>query len=746
MKRIIIFIAISLCLPIHISADDIITNVKDYNYVDYYQGKGETVTVRGIIYVLNPDGTATAIGSPTTETGYNTITTGYYDPKSHFYSPYGGTTTYHSPTTFEFENYLDSCDGVFIFPEYVMKDGEKYTVTTISMVQNKRLEVASPVSSQYNYYDVPYAWAYCYESNIEIVLPKTVTTIDDYAFYSDKIKKIRVHNNLKKIGNYAFGGLKTMIVVEKGETGDRIITLPDGLTTIGTEAFSGLGAITTVRCNQNLENIQYRAFKNCTQLTSFDFPPKVKTISSETFSGCTKLERVTLNNVSNIYSKAFYGCENLKDIDFGHVVNIGSEAFSGCKALESVESLTVEKIQNKAFYGCENLKEAYLGNAADLDEEVFSGCAKLETVDLSSVKTIGAKTFNGCKNLVSVTLSNVTNIGANTFSNCKRLKEIDLAHVEEIGDGAFMYCDSLQSVYFENKVKLGSKTFFGCDRLEDLDLNNVSYLGAQALAYCSSLDLSKPDLSGISYIGQKAFENTNLSEINVPKSTQFGAAPFSGNEIYKLTFEEGTDSIASSLLTGVKVLIDSIAIPEGITRIGQEALGIANERTSTNKSDFLPILSLPSTLKTVGPYFLGITVERFPYYYNYDVHYLNHISYLVVLAETPPTFIGTFRDWSSNSVTYTENANNVYSPLGCQLGIPIYVPNGTLRAYQKARGWRRYTNYHEMSELTGIGSVTIDDATEQGADDGIYYDLQGRKVMNPQKGVYIHQGKKVMIK
>lgn len=194
MRRILVqSLIISLCLFINMSVANggSSTGYIDYdNYIHYYDGEGETVAVNGILYVLNADGTATAIGSPTSETGYNTVKSGsYYDPNTRMYYPDAILTTHYEATTFAFENLLDSCDGVFTFPEYVEKDGERYTVTTISMVRNINLPQGSYTSPTLTYSNIPYAWAYCYESNIEIVLPKTVTTIDDYAFYSDKIKK-----------------------------------------------------------------------------------------------------------------------------------------------------------------------------------------------------------------------------------------------------------------------------------------------------------------------------------------------------------------------------------------------------------------------------------------------------------------------------------------------------------------------------------------------------------------------------
>ncbi|MBR4131153.1 MAG: hypothetical protein IKU02_09600, partial [Bacteroidaceae bacterium] len=41
-------------------------------------------------------------------------------------------------------------------------------------------------------------------------------------------------------------------------------------------------------------------------------------------------------------------------------------------------------------------------------------------------------------------------------------------------------------------------------------------------------------------------------------------------------------------------------------------------------------------------------------------------------------------------------------------------------------------------------SITVKDA--QSANQGIIFDLQGRRVSNPQKGIYIKEGRKVLVK
>ena len=40
----------------------------------------------------------------------------------------------------------------------------------------------------------------------------------------------------------------------------------------------------------------------------------------------------------------------------------------------------------------------------------------------------------------------------------------------------------------------------------------------------------------------------------------------------------------------------------------------------------------------------------------------------------------------------------------------------------------------------------ISETTIENAGDGYYYDLQGRRVLNPTRGIYIHNGKKIVVK
>jgi hypothetical protein len=71
----------------------------------------------------------------------------------------------------------------------------------------------------------------------------------------------------------------------------------------------------------------------------------------------------------------------------------------------------------------------------------------------------------------------------------------------------------------------------------------------------------------------------------------------------------------------------------------------------------------------------------------------------------------------------------------------LYVPKGTKFAYEAKEGWKDFRNIVEGTP-TSITRVTLDKETPNTP----IYDLNGRKLAEPQKGINIIEGKKVLIK
>jgi len=69
----------------------------------------------------------------------------------------------------------------------------------------------------------------------------------------------------------------------------------------------------------------------------------------------------------------------------------------------------------------------------------------------------------------------------------------------------------------------------------------------------------------------------------------------------------------------------------------------------------------------------------------------------------------------------------------------LYVPTGKMEVYKATEGWKDFANIVEGTP-TGITSVTSDKETTNAP----VYDLNGRRLTEPQKGINIIGGKKVL--
>ena len=153
------------------------------------------------------------------------------------------------------------------------------------------------------------------------------------------------------------------------------IEIPDGVTSIGAYAFSGctsLASITVADNNQSYcdvdgvlfnkdktELVQYPAGKTS---ASYSIPNSVTEIRWNAFSGCTSLTSVVIpDGVTSIYDYTFHGCTSLASITIpDSVTSIGAYAFYGCTSLTSItipDSVkSISSYGGGAFVNCPNLK------------------------------------------------------------------------------------------------------------------------------------------------------------------------------------------------------------------------------------------------------------------------------------------------------------------------------------------------------------------------------------------------------
>ena len=87
------------------------------------------------------------------------------------------------------------------------------------------------------------------------------------------------------------------------------------------------------------------------------------------------------------------------------------------------------------------------------------------------------------------------------------------------------------------------------------------------------------------------------------------------------------------------------------------------------------------------------------------------------------------------SASYDKSADEMYR------NATLYVPNEAVKAYMDAEFWKEFQNIKGF-DPTGIIDIEADGNGKR----NVYYDLNGRRLSTPRKGLNIINGKKVIIK
>lgn len=137
-------------------------------------------------------------------------------------------------------------------------------------------------------------------SGDSLYIPDGVETIEEYAFTQVCCPAtIALPDSVRAINEYAFWnsyGLKS-------------IRFGNGLERIGSSAFDS-SEITELELPPSLQSIGFSAFSHCGQLKSIDFG-EMNGYVNQSFTGCGKLEKISINGNVNIDSSTFQNCYSL---------------------------------------------------------------------------------------------------------------------------------------------------------------------------------------------------------------------------------------------------------------------------------------------------------------------------------------------------------------------------------------------------------------------------------------------------
>ena len=166
----------------------------------------------------------------------------------------------------------------------------------------------------------------------KVTFGSNVTSIGDYAFYNCKnLESLIIPESVIEIGSDAFTGttwydniedgvvyINKVLYVYKGTMPENTtIKVKEGTITISKSAFSGSKTLTAITLPSSITEIGEGAFKNCSNLNSYDIPANARltTIGKEAFSGCKALTALVIPaKVTEIAARAFYNCTGLTSI------------------------------------------------------------------------------------------------------------------------------------------------------------------------------------------------------------------------------------------------------------------------------------------------------------------------------------------------------------------------------------------------------------------------------------------------
>ena len=185
------------------------------------------------------------------------------------------------------------------------------------------------------------------------------------------------------------------------------LIIPDSVTKIEDYAFESCINLTTVTIPTSVTDMGHYSFSRCDKLSVATLPAEqVKNIPKE------NLTTVVINGGTTIhdYYGAFYNCKNLVSVTISDsVTSIGAGAFSGCENLTTIRLPSgITEISSHMFRDCKSLTSITIPDSVtSIGDGAFSGCESLNNVIIpESVSSIGKYAFSSCNSLTSLTFQN----------------------------------------------------------------------------------------------------------------------------------------------------------------------------------------------------------------------------------------------------------------------------------------------------------------------------------------------------
>lgn len=424
------------------------------------------------------------------------------------------------------------------------------------------------------------------------------------------------------------------------------VIVEDGITGIGTDAFSYLALNGTITFNENVTYYGSGVYSYCPLITTVDFtnfkpknvsdywipghemltgsavpygffdrdkslntcivdgktytgelalPERIDTICTAAFRG-TGFDTINFDNgLKDIKEVGPYGMSNLANIDTftypGNVDFYSGESPNGNKTSSvvltgsSIKKLIIQK-------DVKELPDAFAYQLKALEEVIFEG----------EIESIGSNAFGGCEKLESVELGKVKSMGNGVFINCPSLKSLKIE-----GDENLVLSSNTVASWGTNWpgaapleiFELGAGTInFNLngkkDTLKEVKLGDgVKDIPDYFLSGCTKLETLEIG-NGITKIGNRAFEQTAITSITIPDSvTAIGKQAFNGcTSLTEVNISKNSklETIGDGAFYDTRVL--KMYLPGGVKTLGVGAF----QRTPVKIYDMSDVYSSDFTI------------------------------------------------------------------------------------------------------------------------------------------------------
>lgn len=523
--------------------------------------------------------------------------------------------------------------------------------------------------------------------------------------------------NITEIGQSAFQNYKgCRQIVDVGSYNYVPIQLTinvDRITKVGSNAFrnAAISKLTFIRnSTSNILNVGSGAFsgeidgnksastQNNNKLRYVWLPDFVNIASDKVFYNNPLLETVRVpEGIKSINSSMFANCTNLKNIIIpSSVTSIGENAFAGCTSLTSVVlPKNLENINASAFTGCTSLKEVYIP-----DESGSSNA--------TDIKTALDKANKGYSVYTSLSGDNYKNL------NPKNSMTVNLI------PGSLQllsYPLPVGLITGENKT-LGNGTDLFAYIMTDISRPSGSEYATVDLAhlYGDGVSLKYIPANMPFFVWNHSTENKTVNVYFVPESTKDD------------NWESGAKGGSSTFAKAYKQLI-ATPLPTRIDRYSDNVVFTdvnvdGHYNASPSIDNYLPLNSAGKA-SDQNSADNGYTLMGF-----------------MSINKDGYQYQGKFMPFAYKS--FSESSTSPSSAKAV-----LFMKTSDLFGNSGTSGIKGFKfNVIDESELwdntTGIDDIS--DNTFKTKTDDAWYSLDGRRVVSPSKGLYIHNGKKIVIR